>query len=144
MVSILKETPEETAAKLERLMPEATVDFFDGPYAYAPCDPADGLPENALALVRYGPAWCALLPAQEQAPEKFVVWRFTFPPGRDNSGFVGWFSTLLKQEFGAGAIVVCGDHPEKGGIYDYYGVLWDLRDGVKALIGRLQSTTGSG
>jgi hypothetical protein len=50
------------------------------------------------------------------------LFRFHFPEGADNSGFVGWLATRLKLRFGTGVFVTCGQHRRDGGIFDYWGV----------------------
>jgi hypothetical protein len=53
--------------------------------------PASQLPE-ALAFVRDEDAWSVLAPAETGAREPIGVFVFHFPPGLDNSGFVGWLA----------------------------------------------------
>ncbi len=60
----------------------------------------------------------------------FAIWRFHFPQGADNSGFVGWLATHLKTRIGTGVFVICGQNSNDGGIFDYWGCPWELRDSV--------------
>lgn len=39
----------------------------------------------------------------------------------DNSGFVGWLASHLKQKLGTGVFVTCGQNSNRGGIFDYWG-----------------------
>lgn len=36
----------------------------------------------------------------------------------------------LKTQFGTGVFVVCGQNSADGGIFDYWGCPWSLRDEV--------------
>lgn len=71
--------------------------------------------------------------------EPFGLFRFHFPPGVDNSGFVGWLATRLKRELGTGVFVVCGQNSKRGGIFDYWGYPATLRDDVRRIIDALRS-----
>ncbi|MET3579888.1 hypothetical protein ABID19_002919 [Mesorhizobium robiniae] len=85
---------------------------------------------EALALIRDDSVWSQLVKSECETPEAFVIWRFHFPPGVDNSGFVGWLATHLKQRFGTGVFVICGQNTVDGGIFDYWGCPWELRNQV--------------
>lgn len=143
MVDISTETPEQTEARLRRVVAAAQYEelpglwtFHESPLADPPAvDPA------VLAIVRDEDTWSALRPATATAAdtELFGVCSFHFPPGLDNSGFVGWLATLLKRELGSGVFVVCGSNSRRGGIHDYWGYPAALRAEVAGLIGRLRS-----
>ncbi|MGI5346709.1 DUF6196 family protein [Streptomyces sp. CA-250714] len=45
---------------------------------------------------------------------------FHFPAAADNSGFVGWLASELKDQLGTGVAVLCGYNSAQGGIYDYW------------------------
>lgn len=79
--------------------------------------------------------------SDDPTAELFAVWRFHFPAGADNSGFVGWLASHLKTLFGTGVFVVCGQNSADGGIFDYWGCPWALRDQVFAELDRLTSAT---
>ena len=81
--------------------------------------------------------WSQLAPCGPDAPELFALWRFHFPAGADNSGFVGWLATHMKECFGTGVFVVCGQNSGDGGIFDYWGCPWELREDVVAEVREL-------
>ncbi len=62
------------------------------------------------------------MPSDGTHDEQFGLFRFHFPPGADNSGFVGWLATHFKNRFGTGVFVTCGQNQSDGGIFDYWGV----------------------
>ena len=133
MVNISQETPDQTEARLRRVIKAARLKVWDVPHAFvefprtefrALADP------DALALVRDEAVWSMLVPAPGNAPEPFAIWCFHFPAGADNSGFVGWLATHLKMLFGSGVFVTCGQNSADGGIFDYWGCPWELRNAV--------------
>ena len=85
---------------------------------------------DAQAFVRDDSLWSQLVPADD-GPSRYVLFRFHFPEGVDNSGFVGWLASLIKRETGAGTFVVCGENRTRGGIFDLWGV--DLQVGAEVL-----------
>lgn len=135
MVDISYETPAETAERLKRIIVGATLVIYDQPYVFdefAPEAFKTRSNPDALALVRDDEVWSQLVPAGPDADEPFALWRYHFPKDVDNSGFVGWFATHLKSEFGTGVFVVCGQNSRAGGIFDYWGCPWCLHDAVFA------------
>ena len=98
---------------------------------------SDRAKADALALVRDDAVWSQLAPCGPDAPEPFALWRFHFRAGADNSGFVGWLATHLKSRFGTGVFVVCGQNSADGGIFDYWGCPWELREDVIAEVREL-------
>jgi hypothetical protein len=78
------------------------------------------------------------VPSGEIHPEPFCLLSFHFEPGLDNSGFVGWLASHMKQTLGSGVFVVCGQNHRQGGIFDYWGCPWDLRDRFFAEVGGLR------
>ena len=90
---ISKETPEQTEKRLLSVLAQAACKVFDGSYTFVEF-PLNGLNGNAkdtaLALVRDEEVWSQLIPSQDASKEVFKIIRFHFPPGLDNSGFVGW------------------------------------------------------
>ena len=146
MVHISSETPEETHARLLKVISEATVTWYDGAYVFEelPLTGETPLTPEILALVRDDQVWSRLVPAPPDAPgERFGLLRFHFPEGLDNSGFVGWLATHLKRELGTGMFVVCGHNGEQGGIFDYWGFPEELTDQVIAEITRLRGEGAS-
>ena len=54
--------------------------------------------------------WSQLVPCADQERELYTVFRFHFPNGLDNSGFVGWLASHLKARLGTGVFVICGQN----------------------------------
>ncbi|WP_374334292.1 DUF6196 family protein [Leeia sp.] len=123
---ISQETPEATHARLCQVLAQAELVVHEGAYTFMET-PVSAFPlhalEHALAFVRDDAVWSALIPCQEGAddPEAFILFSFHFPPGLDNSGFVGWLASHLKARVGTGVMVVCGQNTARGGIFDYWG-----------------------
>ena len=126
---ISKETAEETERRLLRVIAEAELEIFEGHYAYEEFPLKDfqaNLTDTALAYVRDQEVWSQLVPSEDRAKEIFTLIGFHFKPDLDNSGFVGWLATRLKQKLGTGVFVVCGQNSGKGGIFDYWGCPHEL------------------
>lgn len=124
MVSISNETAAQTDRRLRRVITQTNLVVYDGNYAfheYPIADFRDFSDASALAIVRDDSVWSQLERANEKDEEVFVLWRFHFPEGVDNSGFVGWLASHLKAKFGTGVFVVCGQNSRQGGIFDYWG-----------------------
>jgi hypothetical protein len=133
MVDISHETPEQTNVRLERVIRQSRLTVYDMPYVFEEFPRAvlnERIKSDALALVRDDAVWSQLVPSDDPAMERFAVWRFHFPAGADNSGFVGWLASRLKAKFGTGVFVVCGQNSKDGGIFDYWGCPWSLRNDV--------------
>lgn len=130
---ISHESAAQTEARLRRVIAEADLLDLALPHAFEEFD-AEALPTamrpDALALVRDGSCWSQLVPARDGAVEPVRVFRFHFPAGLDNSGFVGWLASHLKRATGSGVFVVCGQNSQRGGIYDYWGCPWEVGDAV--------------
>lgn len=141
-MDISHESPNETEQRLRRVIATADLYVFPDDYTFVERDiesfPAD-LASQALALVRDRDVWSALVPAQEITVERFVVFRFHFERGLDNSGFVGWLATYLKRSLGTGVFVVCGWNLDRGGIFDYWGAPASLRADVLRELRSLRS-----
>lgn len=137
MVNISHETVEDTERRLLRVITQAHVRFFPGSYTFLEF-PLSSFPDaarrDALALVRDDQVWGQLVPCCDVEQELFGVFRFHFPQGADNSGFVGWLAMRLKQKFGTGVFVTCGQNRDDGGIFDYWGVPVSLASDVFAEI----------
>jgi hypothetical protein len=141
MVDISHETSEKTNMRLERVIQQSRLTVYDAPYAFEEFPLAAltaKLKPEALALVRDDVVWSQLVTSDDPKMERFALWRFHFPAGADNSGFVGWMASRLKFKFGTGVFVVCGQNSGDGGIFDYWGCPWSLRAEVigeiKALV----------
>lgn len=125
MVDISHETTEQTERRLRRVITEARLRIYPGTYTFDEF-PLDQFPSaaraDALALVRDDNVWSQLVPSHDARQELFGIFRFHFPSGADNSGFVGWLATHLKHRFGTGVFVTCGQNCAHGGVFDYWGV----------------------
>jgi hypothetical protein len=141
MVSVSRETPTETRARLQTVIASAEVTVFDGAWSFVetPLDEPPRLDAGVRAVVRDDRCWSALIRDDGLHPdrERFGLLCFHFPSGLDNSGFVGWLATELKERLGTGLFVVCGSNSEHGGIYDYWGCPVDLLDDVATVVRQL-------
>lgn len=142
MVDISHESPQATERRLLEVTRRARLTAYRATYAYLefplPEFPA-AVRADALALVRDDAVWSQLVPCDDPARELFALFRFHFPAGTDNSGFVGWLASRLKQRFGTGVFVICGHNRDDGGIYDYWGVPAALADEVRVELEALTS-----
>ncbi|WP_121750963.1 DUF6196 family protein [Streptomyces sp. E2N166] len=144
MVSISHETPQETRTRLRGVLAEAAFKVLSGHWAYHeyPAGPAPQLSADALALVRDEESWSVLEPAQGGETEVFGVFAFHFPAASDNSGFVGWLASELKDRLGTGVAVLCGYNSAQGGIYDYWLVPGQLLGEAEAHVRSLAEEDG--
>lgn len=134
MVHVVHESPEETEARLRRVIAETDFTIYDGMYAFEEfplSDFASRARADALALVRDSEVWSQLVPSNDESQELFTVFSFHFDECPDNSGFVGWLATYLKQKLGTGVFVTCGQNAKRGGIFDYWGCPSEL--GARAI-----------
>jgi hypothetical protein len=125
MVDISHESPIQTELRLRTVMKVARLKVYPGLYAFeefALGSFPTAARADALALVRDDNIWSQLVPCEIPGPDLFGVFRFHFPKGADNSGFVGWLATHLKRKFGTGVFVTCGQNSADGGIFDHWGV----------------------
>lgn len=143
MVSISVETPQETEVRLLSVFRQATVNFLPGLWAFEEF-PLEAFPQavspSAVALVRDEQVWSQLVPCERVEAERFGVFCVHFPANCDNSGFVGWLATRLKQQFGTGVFVTCGQNSGAGGIFDYWGCPAQLIEPVFREITKLAGT----
>jgi hypothetical protein len=124
MVDVSIETRAQTDARLCAVMRQARVRIYERPYCFREFAAADfpaAVDAKALALVRDADRWSQLVPYDGSDEEAFGIFSFHFPPNLDNSGFVGWLATHLKEAFGSGVLVVCGMNRDDGGVFDYWG-----------------------
>lgn len=134
MLYVSRETPEETEARLLRVMAAAALEVLDGVFVFEEL-PANGpspvLDRRTLAAVRDDMVWSLLGPAPSgSSGDGFGLVRFHFSADLDNSGFVGWLASHLKRTLGTGVFVVCGQNSTMGGIFDYTGFPAPLREPV--------------
>jgi uncharacterized protein DUF6196 len=136
MVSISRETPEQTEQRLRRVVAAADLVALDGEWSFREALLADRptLKHDMLAVVRDEQRWSWLAPAAQEAGERFALFSFHFPPDLDNSGFVGWLASELKSRLGTGVFVICGYNSTRGGIYDYWGCPPVMRDQVALVL----------
>jgi hypothetical protein len=135
---VSKEAPEETRERLLRVLARAEFVSHPGRYVFEE-HAADGFPPaslaRCLAAVRDGDAWSTLVAAGGHGVgEEFGLFSFHFEAGVDNSGFVGWLASELKERLGTGVFVVCGRNSARGGIFDYWGVPAAVHDAARAVI----------
>ena len=141
---ISSETTEQTESRLLKVIAEAELEVFEQHYAFEEFplqDLHNNLKDHALAYVRDKEVWSQLVPSEDKAKELFALISFHFKPDFDNSGFVGWLATHLKQKLGTGVFVVCGQNSTNGGIFDYWGCPCEIGD---ALIKEVQSLIAKG
>jgi hypothetical protein len=139
MVHVSHESVAETETRLLRVMQQARLKVYADVYGFEefPLDAfAARARSDALELVRDDAVWSQLSPGDGPG-ERFRIFRFHFPEGVDNSGFVGWLASRLKLEFGTGVFVICGQNSGDGGIFDYWGVPEMLGDVVIAYVRKL-------
>jgi hypothetical protein len=139
LVSISHETPEETEIRLTRVLAGTRCERLPGVYEFIESPASEPLPLHggAVAIVRDDMVWSQLVPSHRRSAEQFDLWSFHFPPGLDNSGFVGWMCTHIKRRFGSGVIVICGYNSSDGGVFDYYGCPAGIGNDVVAFIQEL-------
>jgi hypothetical protein len=140
MVSISIETGEQIEARLVEVISEAEFVVHDGYWTFEESVDPPVLTPETLAVVRDEDVWSSLVPASASAgAERFGLFSFHFPRAADNSGFVGWLASHLKDELGTGVFVVCGSNTSRGGIFDYWGCPDTLLDDAVAVVERLRS-----
>jgi hypothetical protein len=133
MVYVSTESAEVTSRRLLRVIAQAQFHILDGAFSFREYPRAQfpaALTERAVAMVADAEVWSALVPAESSGGERLAVFSFHFPAGVDNSGFVGWLASHLKQRLGTGVVVICGSNSGRGGIFDYWCVPIELRDAL--------------
>jgi len=139
---VSRESVKETHSRLRSVIKKSRLKVYGENYYF--CETAVGDREfmpnpRALAIVRDDVVWSQLVPVDGKEKEAFKVFRFHFREGEDNSGFVGWLSSILKRELGTGVFVICGQNSKDGGIYDYYGCPLDVATDVEKCISKLRA-----
>ncbi len=141
---VSKETPTATTQRLQHVLAAAKWQVYAGSYVFLEFPLGSTIPEtiqqSSLAMVRDDEVWSVLTQATDQAPdaELFALCSFHFPANLDNSGFVGWLASHIKQETGTGVFVVCGQNSQQGGIFDYWGIPINMQSEVIAVIKQLR------
>jgi Family of unknown function (DUF6196) len=139
---ISQETSEARQARLLQVIARAHYRELEGAWIFDEFE-LDQFPqrvsERTVALVRDEEIWSQLIPSNDDTAEQFGVFAFHFEPNLDNSGFVGWLASHLKDKFGSGVFVICGQNSSRGGIFDYWGCPLELRDQMFQEIRRLRT-----
>jgi len=131
------ETLGQIDKRLFEVIAKSECRFYEGSYAFEEFPLQEyqtRLSGDALALVRDDQVWSQLVPSVDTDEELYGLFRFHFPPGLDNSGFVGWLASRLKEKLGTGVFVICGQNSGRGGIFDYWGCPIALKEKVFAEI----------
>lgn len=145
-MDVSHETPEQTHQRLQIVIARADWHILDGTYTFEELASADVprlVAPDALAFVRDDKVWSQLVPCADQERDLYTIFRFHFPDGLDNSGFVGWLASHLKTRLGTGVFVVCGQNSARGGIFDYWGCPAAVGDDVLTEIKRLRQQVGA-
>ncbi|MBA3676940.1 MAG: hypothetical protein H0W74_05990 [Sphingosinicella sp.] len=141
---VSQETADQTDERLRAVIAASDLVWYESAYAFEE-RAVDRFPladiVDALAFVRDEQVWSVLKPAGPNAAETFGLFAFHFPDGMDNSGFVGWLASTMKQQLGTGVFVVCGQNRQRGGIFDYWGVPIDLKEEAAEVLDRLRAQT---
>lgn len=142
-VYVSRESLEQTDTRLRRVIGRAEMVRHPGAYTFYefPLNefPVEHAP-TALAFVRDENVW-SVLETADRAPvtcERFALFSFHFEENYDNSGFVGWLASQIKKETGAGVFVVCGQNHRRGGIFDYWGIAFELADRFAECVNKLK------
>ncbi|MDR5589024.1 DUF6196 family protein [Christiangramia sp. SM2212] len=137
---ISKETPKETDLRLKKVLKKSRFKVFEKSYYFneIPVEKFE-FNEKALAFVRDNDVWSQLIPVDKKGNEEFRIFSFHFEKDLDNSGFVGWLATKIKDDLGSDVFVVCGQNSNQGGIFDYWGCPIEVSDEVIIYIKNLMN-----
>ena len=136
---ISNETVEQTEKRLKKVIQTADFRIFDKSYYFKEVPVTNfKFEREALAIVRDQDVWSFLIPSVSTESENFKIFSFHFENGLDNSGFVGWLASKIKQELGSGVFVVCGQNTNRGGIFDYWGCPIAIANKVIELVQQLR------
>ncbi len=137
---ISNETREQTEDRLIKVLKSAKFRIYETPYYFKETSVNDFyFDPKALAMVKDEEVWSYLIPIGNTQTENFKIFSFHFKDGLDNSGFVGWLASKIKEELGSGLFVVCGQNSKKGGIFDYWGCPIEIADDVLSFINKLKN-----
>jgi hypothetical protein len=145
-IAAISETPEQINQRLCGVIARARFTVLAEPHAWQPLARSAPLPASAIAVVRDGEAWAALVPTTTDAAGAYRIFAFHFAEGTNASGFVAWLAGLMKSEAGSGAMVVCGFDARATaalwqtslGLFDYWGCPWAKGEAVITLVERLR------
>lgn len=121
---VSQESAEQVTERLLKVIASSDFKIYDGLYTFeefAVEEFPNPVITTALAIVRDEDVWSALVQTDDLSKEVFKIFSFHFKQHLDNSGFVGWLATHLKQQIGTGVFVTCGQNTNRGGIFDYWG-----------------------
>jgi Family of unknown function (DUF6196) len=136
---ISTETQEQIENRLKKVIQTADLKIYESEYYFKEVPVGKfQFEEQALAIVRDEEVWSFLIPSKNAGSEDFKLFSFHFKDGLDNSGFVGWLASKIKNELGTGVFIVCGQNTDKGGIFDYWGCPIEIADKVIKLVRRLR------
>jgi len=136
---ISTETQEQIENRLKKVIQTADLKIYESEYYFKEVPVGKfQFEEQALAIVRDEEVWSFLIPSKNAGSEDFKLFSFHFKDGLDNSGFVGWLASKIKNELGTGVFVVCGQNTDKGGIFDYWGCPIEIADKAIKLVRRLR------
>jgi hypothetical protein len=130
---ISKETHKQIQLRLLNVLFHAEIEIYEEEYAFEEFAEKNfplKAKSEALAIVRDGEVWSQLVPSKDLGQERFKIFKFYFKEALDNSGFIGWLATRLKDKIGTGVFVICGQNNGRGGIYDYWGCPIDVAQSV--------------
>ncbi|MEN3365231.1 MAG: hypothetical protein V7606_2505 [Burkholderiales bacterium] len=142
----MSESTQQMHTRLCGVIAAARFEPLSQPYAWQLISHPSQLSTTALAAVRDGSAWYALISVPPEATGAYRILAFHFAEGSNASGFVAWLAGLMKKEAGTGAMVVCGFDARATpalwqtslSLFDYWGCPWSLGDDVVALVERLR------
>lgn len=136
---ISKETKEETEKRLKKVLKASNFKIFEESYYFRETSVDEfQFDPDALAMVKDDEVWSLLVPVEKDGTENFKIFSFHFKEGLDNSGFVGWLASKIKEKFGSGIFVVCGQNSNQGGIFDYNGCPIEISEEVIKYINKLR------
>lgn len=145
-MNISYETRQQLQERLLKVIATAELKVFDETYPFEEFPLLDfphRMSSKALALVHDEQVGSQLVPANDSTRELFRIFRFHFQAGLDNSGFVGWLASYLKQKLGTGVFVVCGQNSNQGGVFDYWGCPLQIGHQVLQEVNHLRQGIGS-
>src|SRR5215831_15043029 len=96
----MRETAEQMHGRLLGVIARSRFETLFEPYGWQAIPDPKRFPRAALAAVRDGDEWHALVPTIDSAEGKYRVFSFHFAEGRNASGFVAWLASLIKQNVG--------------------------------------------
>lgn len=138
---ISNESQEEAEKRLQLVLTSSQFKVFEGAYYFKETSVENFKFEpNALAMVKDHKVWSYLVPSESNITENFKIFSFHFKDDLDNSGFVGWLGSNIKNKLGSGLFVICGQNSSNGGIFDYWGCPIEIAEDVLKYIDDLRKS----